>query len=209
MLKELVEVSHKASMKSCCDLSCCTDHPQFSQKKSSRTCLSPNSWIPWQSVYHRAPYSPQVWLMELPWGWAKEQEKGQEELCCCSGGPRASPVKREAGVRKSWRIWDGFSGDLLIPRQLTVVHGVQRSCLWVSSGIIWSSLTCAVSFLGTAWDSPLCTGFPCLKPKISFHKNSLQLKTKHQKILICCIRHEVKCLCYSWKQGKELLFWFL
>lgn len=137
-------------------------------------------------------------------GLSKEQEKGQEELCCYSGGPRASPVKREAGVRKSLRMWDGLGGDVRICRRLTAVQGVLRSCLWVSSGLIWSSLTCALPGLGTARDSPLCGGFPCLRPKISFHKNSLQLKTKK-------IAHTQKnphllhqawsemFQCYSWK----------
>lgn len=70
--------------------------------------------------------------MELLWGCAKEQGKGHEELCCSSGGPRASPVNREAVVRKSSRdfqLSDGVGGDLLGHRQLAMVHGVLRSCL--------------------------------------------------------------------------------
>lgn len=123
--------------------------------------------------------------MELFWGCAEEQGKGQEELCCSSGGPRASPVNREAVVRKSSRdfqLSDGLGGDELRHRQLSVVRGVLRSCLWVSSassGDPWP-VPCLL------WGQP--GTLPCveallahgLSPK-SLSIKCLQLKTKTKK----------------------------
>lgn len=95
MLKELAKVSHKASKKSCCDLSCCTDRPQFSiKKKVIKNLLICKRVNPLAGSVHQA--QPGV-ADGAALGLSKGAGEGTGGLCCHSGGPRASPVQREAG----------------------------------------------------------------------------------------------------------------
>lgn len=178
MLKGLVEVSHKASMKSCCDLSCYTDHPQFSKKKSSRTCLSPNPWIPWQPVFTEPPTHPRS-------GWwsclgaeqrSRRRDKRSSAAALEAPGPFLWSEKQE--LESPW----GSEMDSVVicwypgsSPWYMVCEGAACESALASSGASWPVPCLCWGQPGT----PLCGGFPCLKPTISFHKNSLQLETKH------------------------------
>lgn len=169
-------------MKSCCDLSRCTDHPQFS-KKVIKNLLISTRVNPLAAGVCAAPCVSQVWPSGTAPGLSRGAWEGvswaREELCCCPGGCRAPSVNREAEVTKSSRDFqlpDGHAGDELRHRHLARVRGVLRSCRWVSSGVIWSSLTCALPALGTAREPPRVKAFYAwrLKHKVPFRANPLQ-----------------------------------
>lgn len=96
-------------MKSCYDLSHCTDHPKFSKKVVKNLVISKPA-SPVAAGVHKAPCSGEFWLNGAALGLSTGAQEEHEELLRVPLPPSRPQSPSSEGSRR-YKILEGFSAS--------------------------------------------------------------------------------------------------